>query len=81
MADHDDVPRSRAAERSTAGRCSSRRRSAGGALATAGLLSDRALSALVRGRRQRHVLLDQLDQVTESEAFRNILAEGLPRQR
>ena len=51
---------------------------AGGALATAGLLSDRALSALMADAGNVTFYSNQLAQVAESEAFRNILVKGFP---
>lgn len=49
---------------------------AGGALATAGLLSDRALSALMADAGNVTFYSNQLAQVAESEAFRNTLVKG-----
>ena len=51
---------------------------AGGALATAGLLSDRALSALMADAGNVTFYSNQLAQVAESEAFRSILVKGFP---
>jgi multiple sugar transport system substrate-binding protein len=51
---------------------------AGGALATAGLLSDRALSALMADVGNVTFYSNQLAQVAESEAFRNTLVKGFP---
>jgi multiple sugar transport system substrate-binding protein len=49
---------------------------AGGALATAGILSDRALSALMADAGNVTFYSNQLAQVAESEAFRNTLVKG-----
>jgi multiple sugar transport system substrate-binding protein len=49
---------------------------AGGALATAGLLSDRALSALAADAGNVTFYSNQLATVAESEAFRNTLVKG-----
>src|SRR4249919_1078765 len=49
---------------------------AGGALATAGLLSDRALSALLADAGNVTFYSTQLAQVAEAEAFRNTLVKG-----
>ena len=49
---------------------------AGGALATAGILSDRALSALAADAGNVTFYSNQLAQVAEAEAFRNTLVKG-----
>ena len=76
MADHDDLDaRLGAFDRRT---LLEKAAIAGGALATAGLLSDRALSALMADVGNVTFYSNQLAQVAESEAFRNILVKGFP---
>src|SRR5512132_530553 len=75
MADHDDLDAARPA---TFDRRALLERAAvtGGALAAAGILSDRALSALAADAGNVTFYSNQLTQVAESEAFRNILLKG-----
>jgi multiple sugar transport system substrate-binding protein len=75
MAEHDDLD---AAQPGTFDRRALLEKAtiAGGALATAGLLSDRALSALMADVGNVTFYSTQLAQVPEAEAFRNTLVKG-----